>query len=398
MSTKFAYDWDGKRIERSGGREKTMEYLDDGYECMSRVCGEAVVIQGKRLATVGSKRTDFYHLDDLGSVRLITDDLGKVSARLSYSPFGNPEGPASEPAGTYRFAGRDFERSTGLYYVGARYLDPMIGRFISPDATSLSGSDSQSWNLYAYALNNPLGWRDVSGYGAERTGWNRIAQYGLIGGAGVVGVYLAPFTGGTSVPAAFEVIGALSAGMAMSSGLVGVVVGGVEVGTGQRIEAEEGLSMASGPGPLLGELYSTATGRDAQGRAAARENGESIQAVFEFSRISVSIFKSSGAIRSVASQPGMKPREGLAGMLAVGAYLGGKAIPVDVVSRGRIDKDVFGSHETPEHERPAVEHHHREATVTVEWSHEHIELRPDRPEKPERTEQPEQPEVIIHPN
>jgi RHS repeat-associated protein len=397
VSTQFAYDWDGRRVERSGAREKTTQYLDDGYECRGNACGEAVVIQGKRLAIVGKKTIDFYHLDDLGSVRLITDDSGKLSSQSTYAPFGDPKEIADNSSDKFRFAGNEFDRSTGLYYVGARYLDPAIGRFISADAVLRHGASSQGWNAYSYALNNPLSWRDASGYDAERTGWNRIAQYALIGGAGAAGLYLAPFTGGTSVPAAFEVIAALSAGMAMSSGLVGVVVGGVEVGTGQHIEAEEALATARGPGALLGELYSTAAGRDPEGRAAAREIGESIQTGFEFSRISVSIFKASGAFGSVASQPGLEPREGLAGLVAVGAYLGGKAIPADSASRGRIDKDVFGSHETPEHEKPTVEHHHREASVTVEWNHEHIDLRPDRPEKSEPPEQPDQPEVIIHP-
>ncbi|MBN2736065.1 MAG: RHS repeat-associated core domain-containing protein [Spirochaetales bacterium] len=47
---------------------------------------------------------------------------------------------------------------TGLYYYGARYYDPEIGRFISPDSV-LAGL-----NRYAYCFNNPIKYVDPSGH------------------------------------------------------------------------------------------------------------------------------------------------------------------------------------------------------------------------------------------
>ena len=51
----------------------------------------------------------------------------------------------------------------GLYYYGARYDDPSIGRFITEDPASPILTDPQSLNRYAYARNNPLKYTDPDG-------------------------------------------------------------------------------------------------------------------------------------------------------------------------------------------------------------------------------------------
>jgi RHS repeat-associated protein len=54
---------------------------------------------------------------------------------------------------------------TGLYYLGSRYYDPEVGRFISADTTDILGvsSDLYDKNLYAYCDNNPVMRIDADG-------------------------------------------------------------------------------------------------------------------------------------------------------------------------------------------------------------------------------------------
>ena len=52
---------------------------------------------------------------------------------------------------------------TGMYYYGARYYDPTIGRFISPDTIVQNPGNPQSLNRYSYVLNNPLKYVDPTG-------------------------------------------------------------------------------------------------------------------------------------------------------------------------------------------------------------------------------------------
>ena len=50
-----------------------------------------------------------------------------------------------------------------MYYYNARYYDPVIGRFISPDTVVQSFSSPQKLNRYSYCVNNPLKYTDPSG-------------------------------------------------------------------------------------------------------------------------------------------------------------------------------------------------------------------------------------------
>ena len=61
-----------------------------------------------------------------------------------------------------QFTGQRLD-STGLYYYGARYYDPAIGRFISPDTTIPDGCNTQSINRYSYVINNPTSAIDPTG-------------------------------------------------------------------------------------------------------------------------------------------------------------------------------------------------------------------------------------------
>jgi RHS repeat-associated protein len=62
------------------------------------------------------------------------------------------------------FSGKPYDRSTGLSYVGARYYDPFVGRFLSIDPRPADDEDIHSLNRYAYANNNPAKHIDPDGH------------------------------------------------------------------------------------------------------------------------------------------------------------------------------------------------------------------------------------------
>lgn len=64
-----------------------------------------------------------------------------------------------------RFTSKERDSETGLDYFGARYFASVQGRFASSDPLLSSGTiyDPQSWNRYAYTLNNPLKYIDPFG-------------------------------------------------------------------------------------------------------------------------------------------------------------------------------------------------------------------------------------------
>lgn len=114
---------------------------------------------------------EYYHLDAVGNVRVVTDESGGVIERHDYLPFGEEwcetavcgTTPAGQP---YRFVGKERDRETGLDYFGARYYGSRIGRFTSVDPRkNIRGAiiNPQKWNRYAYTLNNPLRYFDPDG-------------------------------------------------------------------------------------------------------------------------------------------------------------------------------------------------------------------------------------------
>jgi RHS repeat-associated protein len=55
-----------------------------------------------------------------------------------------------------------------LDYMHARFYNPTVGRFLSPDPLRGNPAQPLSWNLYAYVLNNPLNFFDPLGLETAR--------------------------------------------------------------------------------------------------------------------------------------------------------------------------------------------------------------------------------------
>ena len=69
----------------------------------------------------------------------------------------------------YKFTGKERDAESGLDNFGPRYYASTMGRFSSPDPSGLAYADQtnpQSFNLYIYALNNPLRYTDPTGFEA----------------------------------------------------------------------------------------------------------------------------------------------------------------------------------------------------------------------------------------
>jgi RHS repeat-associated protein len=106
--------------------------------------------------------------DRLGSARDVTDASGVVKDKLAYDGYGNI---TSETNATYRglytWAGRVYEKETGLYDLRARRYDPKTGRFLGQDPKGFDAGDS---NLYRYVKNGPTDATDPSGLDENSVG------------------------------------------------------------------------------------------------------------------------------------------------------------------------------------------------------------------------------------
>jgi RHS repeat-associated protein len=100
-----------------------------------------------------------YHLGDhLGSSNITIDAGGAWTNREEYSPYGETSF-GSFARKRYRFTGKERDEESGLYYHGARYYAPWVGRWVSCDPIGLG----DGFNVYAYGRSNPVNSVDPSG-------------------------------------------------------------------------------------------------------------------------------------------------------------------------------------------------------------------------------------------
>ena len=106
----------------------------------------------------GTANDRWYHNDMLGSARQMSAN-GGYSWTRDYYPFGSDRN-ATGTGNDFKFTGQEEDGELGLYYYGARYYDPALGRFTQVDP--LAGKYA-GWSPYSYALDNPLKYVDPDG-------------------------------------------------------------------------------------------------------------------------------------------------------------------------------------------------------------------------------------------
>ncbi len=85
----------------------------------------------------------YRHDDERGTTRVLTDATGEVVARFAYDPFGLPTGAPLAGKHLPCFTGRRWYAAIGLYYFGARWYDPALGRFLTPDSYTGAPDDAR---------------------------------------------------------------------------------------------------------------------------------------------------------------------------------------------------------------------------------------------------------------
>ena len=97
---------------------------------------------------------------------LITNDSCNVTQQLDYLPYGEvflekrSQDPDVDYFTPYKFNGKELDEETGLYYYGARYMNPRLSIWYGTDPMQEKSSNSSS---YAYCKNNPVRFIDPTG-------------------------------------------------------------------------------------------------------------------------------------------------------------------------------------------------------------------------------------------
>jgi RHS repeat-associated protein len=139
------------------------------------VAEDYIYRDGLLLAAETPAGTRHFHLDHLGTPRLVSNNLGQQAAYHVYYPFGEEATAFNQDTIREKFTGheRDLGNPSGsgddLDYMHARHESEWTGRFLSVDAESGKPGRPQTWNRFVYAIGNPIRFIDPNGQEAEES-------------------------------------------------------------------------------------------------------------------------------------------------------------------------------------------------------------------------------------
>lgn len=118
----------------------------------------------------GSPEERFLHHDRMGSIIAISDSMGNLLERTSYSAFGRSKVAKTDALKDLNSFSSDLGFTqhktlpSGLIHMRGRLYDPTRGQFLTPDLFIQDQQNLQSLNRFAYVLGNPLRSTDPSGF------------------------------------------------------------------------------------------------------------------------------------------------------------------------------------------------------------------------------------------
>jgi RHS repeat-associated protein len=168
----YAYNGDGLRMTKtvSGTQEQFAWDLAEGLPALIRDGNTDYITDdsGVPIERIAGGTVYFFHQDQLGSTRAMTDGAGSVIETYTYDVLGNVATSTGSVSNPFQFAGQYVDSETGFSYMRARYYDPTTDQFISRDPIV-----SATREPYVYVNDNGLNGADPSGL---CDGWDLVCR------------------------------------------------------------------------------------------------------------------------------------------------------------------------------------------------------------------------------
>jgi len=170
------YDGSGNRVSKTANGVTTKYLVDEvnptGYpQVFDELTGSTVT----RTYPYGLQRISenqvidnvwtpsFYGYDGFGTVRQLTNTAGAVTDTFEYDAFGNAITQTGTMPNNYLYRGEQYDPDLGLYYLRARYYNPLSGRFMSRDPEDEDPTIPATLHKYIYAAGDPVNASDPMG-------------------------------------------------------------------------------------------------------------------------------------------------------------------------------------------------------------------------------------------
>src|SRR5690625_5190369 len=281
--SEFHYGIDRQRVIRRDGNQAgvsrrvhyigNVEAIYDANGNLERFQRAIAGVALMHIQANGHVETSYQHRDHLGSIIALSDEFGKVIARMSFDAWGKRRDPSfAEPLVNWRmwtqplpawansmvnwtdrgYTAHEHLDDHGIIHMNGRIYDPHLARFLQADPFV---EDPGTLNRYTYVHNNPLVYYDPSGYFSLKS----FLKIGAVVAISVItqGVLLPMFKAGSvAAYATAAAAGALS-GYIMTGTLEGTLWGAFSAVTFYGIGQKFGGSLGEGMG-VMGSGYSKA--------------------------------------------------------------------------------------------------------------------------------------------
>ncbi|MEZ4707371.1 MAG: RHS repeat-associated core domain-containing protein [Caldilineaceae bacterium] len=160
----YLYDENGVRIKKTVGGVNTF-YPFAHYEVTGATATKYYSFNGMLVAERQGSTLYYLHTDHLSSVALTTTSTGAIHSSEQYYAYGKRDrlgaGAALPTSMDYTGQRRD---GSGLLYFQARYYDPAVGVFVSPDSIVPDAGSVFAYNRFMLVHGNPLNGVDPTGH------------------------------------------------------------------------------------------------------------------------------------------------------------------------------------------------------------------------------------------
>jgi len=171
----YTYDAENRRINSTksaqttsyiwsrGGLDRLLVKTNPDGSITRYIHGLGLIYEETSPSGGGTAAPSFYHYNWQGSTMALTDATGTITARLSYSPYGEVTIVSGTVTTPFLFNGQFgvMTEPNGLYCMMARFYSPIFRRFLSEDPAGFAGGI----NLFAYASGDPVNLIDPFGLG-----------------------------------------------------------------------------------------------------------------------------------------------------------------------------------------------------------------------------------------
>ncbi|WP_353098094.1 colicin E3/pyocin S6 family cytotoxin [Empedobacter brevis] len=223
------------------GNTKIINYISSPYET-------PLIYVTELNSALTTTKESFHYLarDFQGSVMAIYDANAKVIERRLFDPWGNivkvqdangnvTEGENAKLIFLDRgYTGHEHFTEVGIIHMNGRIYAPVLKQFLSPDNFIQDPENSQSYNRYGYAWNNPLKYCDPSG-----------EEFVIAGSAVLAAMVVGAVIGGVVYTGMSLYYGDFSWGGLLKNIVIGAVSGAYSSGIGTAVQGIAPISTSS---------------------------------------------------------------------------------------------------------------------------------------------------------